>query len=106
MALNEQIIKLVECAHKHDCASQCVTCLLSFNHIVEEPMQLDCGHLICKSCKPSNNKTQCKNDNKNSTVGDAAVVTKFLLDSIKNDLLKLLKEKFQRAIAIFESNIA
>jgi hypothetical protein len=38
--------------------------LLNYDHIVQEPLSLNCGHCICKTCSVKENKFYCKICNK------------------------------------------
>jgi hypothetical protein len=74
---------------------------LNFNHIVEEPLELNCGHSICRACKPVEATLAfCKNDFKNKTVGLATSVAKRLVESVKDELFLLLKHKYIQLIKI------
>jgi hypothetical protein len=37
---------------------------LKYDHIVQEPLSLNCGHCICKTCSVKEKKLYCKTCNK------------------------------------------
>jgi len=110
MAINDEVLKLVECSIPHNCCKlnglKCVFCILNFNHIVEEPLELNCGHSICRACKPAEaSLIFCKNDLENKPVGLSTSVAKRLVESVKDDLFVLLKHKYGQLIKILNGKL-
>ena len=66
--LNQRILNNIECAIPHKCAKdnneskRCAQCDIGYLFIACEPILLQCGHHICKSCEheAKNGSLKCK----------------------------------------------
>lgn len=108
MPIKIEILKLLECAKGHDCGeykiAECFFCKVDFNHIIEKPVQLDCGHSICESCKPDEgNILECIHDDKDANIIVQAITTSLILENYKKELFEMLLEKFKATIKLLES---
>ena len=67
-------------------------CGLTNDHIIKEPMNLLCGHFICKTCVPDKSCIKCKicNSEKNKSELQAEKESDFIKTIIKSNLSELL----------------
>lgn len=106
---SNDLIEMLECALEHPCAKQrfkrCATCEIGYRKIVEEPVQLTCGHTICAKCreKIKSGKAQCKKHGE-TIIGNEASMSRYLTYMKLNDLFDLLSDKFKATIDLLEGN--
>lgn len=102
---------IVECAVSHYCAKEkklrCATCEVGFKFVVEDPIQLICGHCICAKCKliDSNNNFECQNhkDPVQSPYGLESIIGKELITTKLKELFNNTLETFEKTADLLES---
>jgi len=105
--ISNDMIELLECAIKHDCASKksnrCAVCELGFKYIVIDPIQLTCGHTICSECKNEQKveKVNCQKHGE-SSIGLESEATKHLLKINIKELFESLKTKYEASVKLLE----
>lgn len=82
-----------------------IECAQSVNkHIVYQPIQLSCGHSICKSCIPndSSHEIKCSICNEKNQINlrlcKESLLTKSILKLNVNELFEVLEARFRKAI--------
>lgn len=103
--ISKDILDLLYCCKKHDCkkgkSNRCVVCLLGYSHIASAPLQLECGHVICNSCKDE--KTFCFKHDEQMISSSNAYVWIYLFKENQKELFDLLVEQVQSASHFFNS---
>ena len=105
MDFNE-MIDMVECVACHRCPlkagelNRCATCEVGYQFISENPLQLNCGHVICAKCKQGEN-IECSKDGFKNIRNESPVVER-LISKKKNDLMQNLRDKLNVSYGIFE----
>lgn len=104
--IQEHLLDCIECAIGHKCAKDesrpCAYCEIGFHFIAENPIQLTCGHTICKRCSTEyDRKVECKTHGETS-IGFEAISANELIKIKASDLFSTLKETFSRAIDLLQ----
>ena len=115
--VNKQILQSIEGAIAHKCpkdehqAIKCAHCEIGYSFIACKPVVLDCGHQVCKECDKSIengcNFLTCKFCAKKiKTTGGQCIAADSLFQAFSNHLAKELKEKYKKAINLYEGDFA
>lgn len=105
--IDQKALDQIMCVIGHDCANKlskrCAVCILDFQYLSEDPAKLACGHSICAKCKANQEKEKasCKFHGVRKIGKDATESKQFIKENL-NELFNMMKEKFEKAIDLFE----
>ena len=104
--ISEDLLDLLFCAQKEGCnngeSKRCVISELAYSHIACKPLQLECGHVICKSCEIE--KPECFKHGKRLVASSNAYVWHYLFKEKQKELFALVVEQSKKVLNIINGN--
>lgn len=105
----QEILACLECAIPHECfkessqSSRCAQCDIGYSFIANEPILLECGHHVCKACKPKieNGSLNCRFCTKRAKTTNVKEAASDLFEALEGELVKELSNKFEATINLY-----